>query len=390
MGPLSGLRILDMTSVLMGPYATQILGDLGADIIKVEPPEGDIVRQIGACRNRNMGGMFLNTNRSKRSIVLDLKTEEGRGAFLKIAAQCDAVVYNVRPQAMERLRLSYDDVRAANPKIIYLGVFGFGQDGCYAERPAYDDLIQGATTIAAHAAESGDGTPRYVPIAMADRVVGIYATTYLLAAVHHRHRTGDGQRVDVPMFEVMTSFVMGDHMGGLTFDPPLDHGGYARLLAKHRRPYRTKDGYVCALIYNDKHWRSFFKATGREEALKDPRYNNHATRGAHIDNIYEELSAIFETRTTAEWTELLEGADIPVMPLHTRETIFSDPHLVGTDFFHVTDHPSEGRIRSMAVPGYWSSSKAEPTRHAPRLGEHTEEILREFGISILSDASQIT
>lgn len=381
MGPLEGLRILDLSSVLMGPYATQLLGDLGADVIKVEAPEGDIVRSIGSARHRGMGGLFLNTNRNKRSIVLNLKEQDDRAALLKIATQCDALVYNMRPSAMAKLGLSYEDLKAVNPCIIYLGVLGFGQGGSYANRPAYDDLIQGASTLSALLAESRDGEPRYVPIAVADRVVGMYATSCLLAAVHYRHVTGRGQKVDVPMFEVMTSFVLGDHLGGRTFEPPLDPGGYQRLLSKDRKPLETKDGYICALVYNDKQWRSFFRAIGREDALNDPRFMDHATRGANIDAIYAELSAIFRTRTTEEWMQLLLEADIPVMPLHTRDTIFNDPHLHDVGFFQTVEHPSEGRIRMMSVPSGWSESRAGFRRHAPRLGEHTQEVLAEFGVS---------
>jgi crotonobetainyl-CoA:carnitine CoA-transferase CaiB-like acyl-CoA transferase len=381
MGPLQGTRILDMTSVLMGPYATQLLGDMGADVIKVEAPDGDIVRQIGPMRHPDMGGMFLHVNRSKRSIVMDLKDPAGREALLRLAKTCDVLVYNVRPQAMERLDLSYEVVLEANPRIIYAGVFGYGQDGPYAALPAYDDLIQGAAAIPSIIAEAGDGTPRYIPLTVADRVVGLHALSAILAALLHRQRTGEGQRIDIPMFETIAGFVLGDHMGGLTYDPPMDEGGYARLLSRHRRPYRTSDGYICALIYNDKQWRRFFEAIGQREAINDPRFTTHTSRTAHIDEIYSEVSEIFLTRSTADWEKLLADADIPVMPLHTLRSILSDPHLVATDFFKVVDHPTEGKIRSMRVPSQWSRSQPEPVRQAPQLGEHTIEILKEAALS---------
>jgi hypothetical protein len=220
-----------MTTVLMGPYATLQLGDMGADIIKVEPLEGDIVRQIGRGRHPGMGPMFLNVNRNKRSIALDLKQPAGREVLLRLAADSDVFIYNVRPQAMARLGLAYEDVAGSNPAIIYAGVFGYGQDGPYAARPAYDDLIQGACAIPTLLAKAGDGSPRYVPLTIADRIVGLFAVNAILAALRHRDVTGRGQRIDVPMFETMANFVLIDHLGGLTFDPPLDHGGYARLLA---------------------------------------------------------------------------------------------------------------------------------------------------------------
>jgi crotonobetainyl-CoA:carnitine CoA-transferase CaiB-like acyl-CoA transferase len=379
-GPLSGLRVLDMTTVLMGPYATLQLGDMGADIIKVEPLEGDIVRQIGPGRHPGMGPMFLNVNRNKRSIALDLKQPAGREVLLRLAADADVFIYNVRPQAVARLGLAYEDVAVVNPKIIYAGVFGYGQDGPYAARPAYDDLIQGACAVPTLLANAGDGSPRYVPLTIADRIVGLFAVNAILAALRHRDVTGRGQRIDVPMFETMANFVLIDHLGGLTFDPPLDHGGYARLLAPERRPYRTKDGYLCALIYNDKQWRSFFAAIGRP-GMQDERFRDHASRIRHIREIYAEVAEIFATRTTAEWMALLDDADIPYTPLRTVEGLLDDPHLAATGFITHVEHPSEGTIKSMRTPTTWSDSKADSPRPAPVLGEHSLEILRELGLA---------
>jgi crotonobetainyl-CoA:carnitine CoA-transferase CaiB-like acyl-CoA transferase len=382
MGPLGGITILDLTTVLMGPYATQILADMGADVIKVESPEGDIVRQLGPGRTKGMGGMFLNANRGKRSIVIDLKQAEGRAALLRLARGANAIVYNVRPQAMARLGLDYEVLAAANPAILYVGLFGYGQTGPYAAKPAYDDLIQGAAGVPTLIAMAGDGTPRYVPITMADRVVGLKAVNAILGGLMHQSRTGIGQRIDVPMFEEMAEFVLIDHLGGLTYDPPLDHGGYSRLLSRHRRPYKTSDGYICALIYNDKQWKSFFDAIGQQELLQQPRFATHAARHAHIDEIYQEVGRIFVTRTTAEWRELLEHADIPVMPMHTLETILEDPHLDAVGFFRSVEHPVEGRIRQMRVPSSWSKSQPEPGGPAPTFGQHGRDILSEAGFSL--------
>jgi crotonobetainyl-CoA:carnitine CoA-transferase CaiB-like acyl-CoA transferase len=381
MGPLQGVKVIDMTTVLMGPYATQMLGDYGADVIKVETLEGDVTRLIGPGRNPGMGPVFLNTNRNKRSICLDLKKPAGREAVLRLIGSADVLIYNVRPQAMARLNLGYDVVSKINPRLIYAGVFGFGQDGPYAAKPAYDDLIQGATGLPALMAQTGDGTPRYVPNALVDRIVGLTAVGAICASLTYRARSGRGQRLDIPMFETMTSFVMGDHLGGLTYEPPLDKGGYARHLSRDRRPYKTSDGHICVIVYNDKQWESFFKATGRDDLRSNPKFATFAGRSVNIDEVYAELARIFETRTTAEWLALMTEADIPVMPMHDLESILNDQHLVAAGYFPVVEHPSEGPIRSMKVPAAWSDTPAETVRLAPRLNEHCEEILREIGFS---------
>jgi crotonobetainyl-CoA:carnitine CoA-transferase CaiB-like acyl-CoA transferase len=381
MGPLQGIKVLDMTTVLMGPYATQMLGDYGADVIKVESLEGDVTRLIGPSRHPGMGPVFLNTNRSKRSICLDLKKPAGREAVLRLIKSADVLVYNVRPQAMARLNLGYDIVAEINPRLIYAGVFGFGQDGPYAAKPAYDDLIQGATGLPALMAQTGDGTPRYVPNALVDRIVGLTAVGAICASLVDRERTGRGQRVDIPMFETMAAFVMGDHMGGLTYEPPLDKGGYARHLSRDRRPYKTSDGYLSVIVYNDKQWESFFKATGRDDLRSDPRFATFAARAVNIDLVYGELARIFETRSTAEWIELLNKADIPVMPMHDLQGILNDEHLVATGFFPVVQHPTEGPIRNMKVSATWSETPAQSVRLAPRFNEHGVEILREAGFT---------
>jgi crotonobetainyl-CoA:carnitine CoA-transferase CaiB-like acyl-CoA transferase len=381
MGPLEGVKVIDMTTVLMGPYASQTLGDYGADVIKVESLEGDVTRLIGPARHPGMGPVFLNANRNKRSIALDLKKPSGRDAVLRLIASADVLIYNVRPQAMARLQLGYDEVSKVNPRLIYAGVFGFGQDGPYAAKPAYDDLIQGATALPALMAQTGDGVPRYVPNALVDRIVGLAAVGAICASLVHRDRTGHGQRVDIPMFETMAGFVMGDHMGGLTYEPPLDRGGYARHLARDRRPYKTSDGYICAIVYNDKQWASFFAATGRDDLRSNPVFASFAGRATNIDTVYAELARIFATKATAEWIEILNKADIPVMPMHDLESILQDPHLVSTGFFSAVDHPSEGKIRSMKASVKWSQTPAETTRLAPRLNEHGVEILGELGYS---------
>jgi crotonobetainyl-CoA:carnitine CoA-transferase CaiB-like acyl-CoA transferase len=381
MGPLQGVKVIDMTSVLMGPYATQMLGDYGADVIKIESPDGDVTRQIGPMRHPGMGPVFLNTNRSKRSLCIDLKKDAGRDALLRLVATADVLVYNIRPQAMARLNLGYEVLAQLNPRLVYAGVFGFGQDGPYAKKAAYDDLIQGATALPFLTAKVGDGTPRYVPNALVDRIVGLTAVGAILASVVHRDRTGQGQRVDIPMFETMASFMMGDHLGGLTYEPPLDKGGYARHLSPDRRPYQTSDGYICAMVYNDKQWLSFLSAVGRDDLLKNPMYMTFAQRAVNIDVVLAELSKIFLTRTTAEWIRLLDDADVPSLPMHSLESMLTDPHLAATDFFPVVQHPTEGAIRNMKVSATWSKTPVETPRLGPALGEQGAEILAEVGYS---------
>ncbi|OGA39708.1 MAG: acetyl-CoA acetyltransferase [Betaproteobacteria bacterium RIFCSPLOWO2_12_FULL_68_19] len=380
-GPLAGVRVLDLTTVVMGPYATQILADLGADVVKVEPPEGDVMRHAWPLRNPGMGHIFLNANRNKRSVVLDLKSPGGREAALALAKRSDVLVYNIRPQAMARLRLSYEEVRSVNGKIIYVGCFGYSQRGPYAAKAAYDDLIQGAAGIPWLLHKQGAAEPRYAPIIVADRSVGQQVASAVSAALYYRERSGRGQRVDVPMFEHLLQIVLGEHLGGYTFEPPQGEAGYARMLAPDRRPYRTKDGYVCALIYNDKQWKAFFEVIGQPEKFRDAKFSNQAIRSKHYAEAYAFVAEEMKKRGTAEWIAALERADIPVQRMNSLADIVADPHLAATGYFRIVEHPSEGRIRSMAVPSEWSESPPEYRRHAPRLGEHTREVLREAGFS---------
>ena len=378
-GPLHGVRVLDLTTVVMGPYATQILADFGADVVKVEPPEGDIMRFAWPFRSKGMGHIFLNANRNKRGVVLDLKKPEAREACLALARQADVLVYNIRPQAMARLKLGYEDVRAVNPRIIYVGAFGYSQSGPYAAKAAYDDLIQGAAGLPWLLREAGAESPRFVPATMADRSVGLHVVNAVCAALYSRERTGKGQRVDVPMFESLLQSVLGEHLGGYTFEPQLGEGGYTRMLSKHRRPYETKDGYVCVLIYNDKHWKAFFEMIGRQDMLTDARFASAEDRSRNFDAVYGFVADEMTRRTTGEWLAALERADIPVQRMNSLEDIMRDPHLAAIGYFRPIEHPSEGTLVSMKVPSEWSATAPEVRRHAPRLGEHTREVLRESG-----------
>jgi crotonobetainyl-CoA:carnitine CoA-transferase CaiB-like acyl-CoA transferase len=383
-GPLDGVRVLDLTTVVMGPYATQILADFGADVIKVEPPGGDIMRHNAPMRSKGMGHIFMNANRNKRSVVLDLKQDTARAACLAIAKDADVLVYNIRPQAMARLKLGYEDVRAVNPRIIYVGAFGYSQRGPYAARAAYDDLIQGAVGLPWLSRQAGAESPRYAPVTLADRSVGLHVVNAVCAALYRREKSGTGQRVDVPMFESLLQTVMGEHMGGYTYEAQdgetPGEAGYARMLAKDRRPYETKDGYICVLIYNDKQWRAFFDLIGRHDLLSDPHYATQEARSRDFEGAYALVAAEMAKRSTAEWIAALEQADIPVQRMNSLADIVNDPHLAAIGYFRSTMHPTEGRIRSMAVPSEWSESAPEQRRHAPRLGEHTREVLREAGL----------
>ncbi len=380
-GPLSGVRILDLTSVILGPYATQILADFGADVIKVEAPSGDIMRHVGPMRNSGMGHIYLNLNRNKRSIVLDLKQTEARDALRKLASTADVMVSNVRPAAMSRLGLGYDDIRNVNPRIIYANATGYGAGGRYAGKPAYDDLIQGLSGIAGITRDAWGGEPRYMPLAIADRTVGLYLANAISAALFHRERTGEGQAIEIPMFEVFAEYLLGDHLAGLTFDPPEGPQYYPRLVSKHRRPYATRDGHVCALVYTDTHWKNFFHAIGRNDLMQDARFSTHGARADNIDEVYEFVSDTLKTRTTAEWVALLDANDIPVTPLNDIKSLLDDPHLNDTGFFRLVDHPTEGRLRMTDVPGSWTASQPSVRSLSPGLGEHTAEVLREAGLT---------
>jgi crotonobetainyl-CoA:carnitine CoA-transferase CaiB-like acyl-CoA transferase len=379
-GPLAGVRILDLTSVILGPYATQILADFGADVIKVEAPSGDIMRHVGPMRNPGMGHIYLNLNRNKRSIALDLKQTEARDALRELAKTADVMVSNVRPAAMARLGLGYDDIKAINPRIIYASAVGYSAGGRYAGKPAYDDLIQGLAGLAGIARDAWGGEPRYAPLAIADRTVGLYLANAISAALFHRERSGEGQAIEIPMFEVFAEYLLGDHLSGLTFDPPEGPQYYARLVSKHRRPYATSDGHVCALVYTDTHWKNFFHAIGRGELMTDPRFATHGARAEHIDEVYEFVSDTLKTKTTAEWLALLEANDIPATPLNDVQSLLDDPHLSDIGFFRIVDHPTEGRLRMTQVPGTWSGSQPAIRSLPPNLGEHTAEVLREAGL----------
>lgn len=391
-GPLAGVRILDFTSVVLGPFATQILASLGAEVLKVETPDGDNMRHVGPMRNPAMGHIFLHANQGKRSIVLDLKQKEGHDAALRLVERSDVLISNVRPQAMKRLGLDFESLAKRNGRLIHVSCVGFDQEGPYAARPAYDDLIQGATGVPWLMQAYGAETPGYAPLTLADRVTGLHAVYAVTGALYERERNGGaGQAIVVPMFEAMTQFVLGDHLGGLSFEPELGEPGYARLLTPHRRPYRTRDGYLGVMIYNDKQWRSFFQALGDPERMnRDPRFSSHGARADNIDAVYEEVGRLMLARDTAEWRALFDAADVPNMPVNSPRDLLEDPQHQATGFIRVVDHPSEGRLRTSGCPTRWSHTPpAADTLPAPRLGEHSLDVLRELGYDAEEIASML-
>jgi crotonobetainyl-CoA:carnitine CoA-transferase CaiB-like acyl-CoA transferase len=358
-GPLSGVRVIDLTSAVLGPYATQMLGDLGADIIKIESPEGDGTRYTGPRQSADMASVFMGVNRNKRSIVLDLKQASARGALLRLVDTADVLVHNIRPQKLDKL--------------------GLGSAALLARRPAYDDTIQGMSGVAA-LMDQLTGEPRYAPTIIADKTCGLMTAQAILAALYHRERTGRGQFIEIPMFETMVSFLMVEHLHGKGFVPERGTTGYSRVLAPSRRPYRTADGYICAMAYNDGHWRRFWNALGKPEMMKDPRFVDITARSNHIDEVYRIAGEQFASRPTAEWLTLLDELEIPAAPVNTLDQVLDDPHLAAIGFFRRMPHPTEGELVVPDVPVRFADSPAGIDRLPPRLGEHGREILREIGM----------
>jgi crotonobetainyl-CoA:carnitine CoA-transferase CaiB-like acyl-CoA transferase len=387
-GPLDGIRVLELTSVVLGPWACQILGDMGADVIKVEPPGGDSNRHVGPSHNPLMGALFLTCNRNKRSVVLDLKQPQGRDAALRLAARADVLVHNYRPAALARLGLDYEAVRTANPRIVYCGTYGFGRGGPYRDRPAYDDSIQAASGITMLQAASGGG-PRYVPTILADKTTALAVVSAITAALFHRERHGAGQEIEVPMFETLVSYLMAEHLFARVFEGDDARAGYTRILSPHRRPYPTRDGYLTVLPYLDEHWRTFCEKADRPDLAADPRFSTLSRRAAHIDDVYAETARVMATRTTAEWLGRLDGTDVPLMVVNTLDDLLTDEHLEATGFWQLVDHPDEGRLRLPGIPVSFSETPGDIRRLPPRLGQHSIEILREAGCDEATIAAMI-
>lgn len=373
-GPLSGVRVLDMTGVVLGPLATQILGDFGADVIKVESLEGDLIRDNGVVCTPGLSSLFLGVNRNKRSLAIDLKSPEGVTVVRKLAERADLFVHNMRVSAIERLGFGYEAIRALNPCIVYCVATGFGQDGPDHKRPAFDDIIQAACGLAAL-----EGTPRFVPSLIADKATGLAFVNSILAALFHRERTGMGQHVETPMLETMASFVLAEHMGGMAFEPRAGAAGYARILKGGREPARTRDGWIVVLPYTDAHWQAFFGEIGKE-ALAAEIVGNRATKNARIGELYAALRAALTARTTQEWLDVCDRLDIPATRIYALDDLPDHPQLAATKFFVEAYHPRIGKVRSARPPQRFSQTPAEIRSLAPALGEHSVEVLLEAGL----------
>lgn len=365
--------------MILGPYGTQMLGDMGADVIKVEaPPTGDIARNMGYVRHTGMGGSFLNINRNKRSLALDLKQDAAKEALRRLIPTADVFVHNMRPQAIARLGFDYDAVAAVKPDIVYVGAYGFGQDGPYRARPAYDDAIQAGSGLASLFQLQG-GEPQYVPSTVADKIVGLALSQAVAVALLHKERTGEGQFVEVPMFETLVSFNMIEHLNGGAYDPPIGEIGYQRVVTRERRPFPTKDGYVCILPYTDKQCLAFFTAVGRPELMEDPRFSTYNARVHTINELYGFIASVTPDKTTAEWVEICQKIEIPSMPVVDIADLVDDEHLKEVGMFEKHHHSTEGDTVLVRPPVKFSKTPASIRSQAPRFGEHGPELLRELG-----------
>lgn len=377
-GLLAGVRVLDLTNVIMGPFATHILADLGADVIKVEKPEGDSFRGYKPSRSQGMSGGFLHLNRNKRSAVFDLKAPSDRAVMDNLVRTSDVFIHSFRPNTIRDLGYHYERARELNPNIIYCGAFGFGSDGPYRDKSAYDDLIQAGSGLAALSARMGE-EPKYIPTVLCDKLAGQAAAYAILAALFNRERTGLGQEIEVPMFETAVEFALIEHVQGFVFEPPLGPPGFRRVLSPKRKPFRTRDGYACILPYSDRNWISFFEFTGRREFIGDVRFATLAERVENIEVLYSLIEQESPKRTTAEWVEFCDGVGIPCMEVLDIESLVDDAHLKAVNFFETVMHPTEGKYKKVRAPVTFSDHPFQVRRHAPRLGEHTEEIRAEFG-----------
>jgi crotonobetainyl-CoA:carnitine CoA-transferase CaiB-like acyl-CoA transferase len=362
-----------------GPVCTQTLADHGAEVIKIEPPEGDLLRTLGGkSRTPQMASKYLAFNRNKRSLALDLKAAEGREIAAKLVARSDVLVANIRPPALQRLGLDPESCAARNPKLVYCSLVGFGQNGRYRAKPAYDTIIQGSTGVAA-CYERATGEPRYVPMVMADHIVGLIAVQQIAMALFHRERTGEGQVIEVPMFENMAAFVLQQHLYLRTFEPPLGGTGDPRVINPEAKPLPTKDGYICISANTNAQAFGFFEAIGRPELKDDPRFNTVVTRFANVQAYFDLRASALKGKTTAEWVEIFDRLDVPAMPYHTFESLLEDPHIADVGLVKTIDHPTEGPIRITGVPNRWSSAVREDVVPPPKIGQDSVAILRELG-----------
>ncbi|NDG38417.1 MAG: CoA transferase [Betaproteobacteria bacterium] len=376
-GPLHGIKVLDLASVIMGPVAAQHLGDMGADVIKVESTDGDLTRAIGPRHSSDMGAVFLTCNRNKRSIVLDMKQAQARDVLYRLAAGSDVLIHSVRTAAAQKIGLSYDALSRVNPALVYCHVKGYSDEGAYAGQPAFDDIIQAASGMAMLQTVVA-GEPRYFPSSIVDKICAMHAAYAVMLALFHRERTGRGQEIELPMFETLTAFNFTEHLWGAAFEPPLGPMGYQSVRKGVRKPYPTKDGYLAFLPYSDLHWHKFFRLIGRPELIDDPRFKTFDARMIAYEEVFDLVKDSLRERTTAEWVALFGDQDIPMSAVNELEDLLEHPHLRSVNFWKTMPHPTEGLLRMSANPIGLSDSPAAIRRLAPHLGEHTREVLREF------------
>ncbi|MGA9867987.1 MAG: CoA transferase [Acetobacteraceae bacterium] len=378
-GPLDGVRVIDLTTMVLGPFATQTLGDMGADVVKIELPAGDATRQIGPGRTPGMGAYFANANRNKRSVVLDLKRPAARAALGRLIDGADVLVHNMRLGAAARLGLDYAALASRNPRLIHACATGFRPDSTRSEAPAFDDLIQGMSGVAA--LNAGPDGPRYLPTVAADKLAGQMLASMIGMALFARERTGRGQAVHVPMLETMLNFLLVEHLWGATTNRPELGLGYPRMRTPHRRPYATKDGYVCVICVSDEQWRRVFAAIGHPALIEDPRFASIAARATNVDAVYAVLTEVMVARTTAEWVAILTEMDVPCGAAASLPDLLEDAYLRETGFFQTQEHSIEGAVTTTAIPATFSDTPPSIRRLWPALGEHTGEVLREAGMS---------
>ena len=379
-GPLAGIKVLDLSSVVLGPLATQIMGDLGADVIKIEGPEGDTTRSTGPGRSDDMAAIFMGFNRNKRSLVLDLKQKSACDALWTLIDDADVFIHSIRPQKIARLGFGHEAVLARNSRIVYAGIHGYRTGGPLEGTPAYDDVIQGQSGAADLMARL-TGEPRYLPTILADKTCALVAAYSVMAALVERERSGQGQFVEIPMFETMVAYNMTEHLYGHTFDPPLAPMGYPRVLAPSRRPYKTNDGYICMLAYVDIQWQRFWAEVGRPEMVDDPRFRTLSDRSDNIAELYGIAGDCLGERTTDDWIRTFQALDIPCATISTLEEVEANPHLQDIDFFRKMEHPTEGSIVVPDIPVHFSRTQAEIARLQPKFGEHSVELLRQAGLA---------
>jgi crotonobetainyl-CoA:carnitine CoA-transferase CaiB-like acyl-CoA transferase len=384
-GPLEGVKVIDLTTVVVGPICTRTLADYGADVIKVEAPGGDLLRTMAeGSRNPGMSGKFINFNRNKRSIGLDLKNSGGHAALMRLIDRADVFVTNARPEGMSRAGLDYATLSKRNARLIHCQILAFGRGGRYFNRPAYDPVVQSLSGVAGTIARA-TGEPRFVPMVMSDHTSGLIAAQCIGFALFRREKTGKGEAIDVPMLENMASFVSSEHLGAATFDPPVGPTGDGRLLSPNYRPVPTKDGYVTVRPNTNAQAFAFFDAIGRPELKSDPRFDSAASRTRNAAAYFEVQATCLGHKTTDEWVELFDKLDVPAARYNTIDDLLTDPHLKDVGFYKDEMHPSEGRIRRTKLANTFSGGARQQETHAPTFGEHTREILAEVGY----DAAQI-